>query len=240
MNGILRLLTNIYGNALNPYMVAKFVGVLLVLKKQGAFEDVDYNSPHEVLQNVAKFKLSADLISLSLEAIEEVKSTTSLEKFDDLIGMLDASEFSENEYLRWYDYFLDELTTKNNHFALYSAPETFATLVDAFLLSYESKVFNPFGGVMRLATDMERYATMDAYEINHDAWVLGKLRVELSGYSDKISYSNRNVDTWTSKRYDAIVAMPPFNAKIQMNKPSSFVNSNNMEEMENVAISRFM
>ena len=113
MNGILRLLTNIYGNALNPYMVAKFVGVLLVLKKQGAFEDVDYNSPHEVLQNVAKFKLSADLISLSLEAIEEVKSTTSLEKFDDLIGMLDASEFSENEYLRWYDYFLDELTTRN-------------------------------------------------------------------------------------------------------------------------------
>ena len=42
------------------------------------------------------------------ETIEEVKSTTHLEKFDDLIGMLDASEFSESEYLRWYDYFLDE------------------------------------------------------------------------------------------------------------------------------------
>ena len=240
MNGILRQLTNIYGNALNPYMVAKFVGVLLVLKKQGAFEKIDDNSPHVVLQNVANIKLSADLLSLSLETIEEVKSTTHLEKFDDLIGMLDASDFSESEYLRWYDYFLDELTTKDNQFALYSAPETFATLVDAFLLSYESKVFNPFGGVMRLATDMERYVKMDACEINHDAWVLGMLRVELSGYSDKISYSNRNVDTWTSKQYDAIVAMPPFNAKIQMKQPSSFANSNCMEEMENVAISRFI
>ena len=57
MNGILRQLTNIYGNALNPYVVAKFVGVLLVLKKQGAFENIDYNSPHVVLQNVANIKL---------------------------------------------------------------------------------------------------------------------------------------------------------------------------------------
>ena len=94
MNGILRQMSSIYGNALNPYMVAKFVGVLLVLKKQGAFEDVDYNSPHEVLQNVAKFKLSADLISLSLEAIEEAKriahdpnapSCTDINKLDEFL-----------------------------------------------------------------------------------------------------------------------------------------------------------
>ena len=56
MNGILRQVKNIYGNALNPYMVAKFVGVLLVLKKMGAFENIDFNSPHAVLQNVADFK----------------------------------------------------------------------------------------------------------------------------------------------------------------------------------------
>ena len=240
MDGILRNLTKIYGNAMNPYMVAKFVGVLLVLKKQGAFENVDFNSPHVVLKDLANIKLSADLLSISLETIEEVKRTAHLEKFDTLIGMLDASEFNESEYLRWYDYFLDELTTKNNLFALHSAPETFATLVDAFMLSNDSKVFNPFGGIMRIATDMERFVTMDACEINHDAWVLGMLRVELSGYADKISYSNRNVDSWTSKQYDTIVAMPPFNVKIQMKQPSSFVNSNCMEEMEDVAISRFI
>ena len=240
MNGILRYLTKIYGNELNPYMVAKFVGLLLVLKKHGAFEDVDYNSPHIVLQNVVNIKLPANILALSLEIIEDVKNTTSLEKFDEIIGMLEVSEFSEGEYLRWYDYFLDELATKNNPFALYSAPETFATLVDAFLLSYDCKVFNPFGGVMRLATEMERFDAMDACEINHDAWIMGMLRVELSGWTDKISYSNRNVDTWTSKQYDAIVAMPPFNSKIQMKQPSSFVHSNGMEEIEDVAISRFI
>ena len=55
MNGILRQLTNIYGNALNPYVVAKFVGVLLVLKKKRAFENIEFNSSHVVLKNVANY-----------------------------------------------------------------------------------------------------------------------------------------------------------------------------------------
>ncbi len=240
MNGILRQMTNIYGNSLNPYMVAKFVGVLLVLKKNGALDDVDGSNPHKVLSNVGNIGLTKDMLSLMLETIDEVKSITKLEKFDDVIGMLQMSEFSESEYIRWFDYFLEELTVKDNQFALYSAPETFATLVDAFLLSEDIKVFNPFGGVMRLTTDMERYSALDACEINHDAWALGMLRVELSGKADKVSYCNQSVDSWTSKIYDAIVAMPPFNAKIQMDQPSPLVHTNSMEEMENVAISRFV
>ena len=240
MNGILRQMSSIYGNALNPYMVAKFVGVLLVLRKHEALENVGRNNLHTSLLNVGNVKMSDDILSLVLGTIEEVKSITPLEKFDAVIGMIKVSEFSEGEYLRWYDYFLEELTAKNKLFSLFSAPETFATLVDAFLLKGDNKIFNPFGGIMRLATDMERYVAMDACEINCDVWALGMLRVELSGYTDKISYSNRNIESWTSKQYDAIVAMPPFNAKIQMKQPSSFVRSNSPEEMENVAISRFV
>jgi len=240
MNGILRQMTNIYGNSLNPYMVAKFVGVLLVLKKHGALEDVDGHNPHVVLSHVGNFSLSNNILSLTLETIDEVKRITNLEKFDQIIGMLQMSEFCESEYLRWYDYFLEVLTAKDNQFALYSTPETFATLVDAFLLHEDLKVFNPFGGLMRLATDMERYSAMDACEINHDVWALGMLRVELSGNVDKISYCNQSVDSWTTKIYDAIVAMPPFNAKIKMEQPSSIGRSNGLEEMDNVAISRFV
>ena len=240
MNGILRQMSSIYGNALNPYMVAKFVGVLLVLRKRGAFENVGRNNLHTSLLNLGNVKMTDDILSLVLGTIEEVKSITPLEKFDAVIGMIKVSEFSEGEYLRWYDYFLEELTAKNKLFSLFSAPETFATLVDAFLLKGDNKIFNPFGGIMRLATDMERYVAMDACEINRDVWALGMLRVELSGYTDKISYSNCNIESWTSKQYDAIVAMPPFNAKIQMKEPSSFVRSNSPEEMEDVAISRFV
>ena len=240
MNSFIRQMVNIYGNALNPDLVAKFVGVLLVLKKHGALEDIDYGHPHLALMNIGNIELPEDMLPLTLETIEEVKGITNLEKFDGILDVLALSEFSDSEYLRWYDYFLDELTTKDHLFAMYSAPETFATLVDAFLLKEDIRIFNPFGGIMRLATDMERYSAMDACDISHDAWALGMIRVELSGNAGKISYSNRSIDSWTSKQYDAIVAMPPFNAKIQMNQPSPFVRPNSQEEIEDVAISRFV
>ncbi len=239
MNEILRQMLNIYGRSLNPSMIAKFVGVLLVLKKHGAFEKIDPNNPHLVLLNVQDVKMSKDMISISRETIDEVMKLSQLEIFEHIIDFLAFSEFSEGEYLRWYDYFLDELTSKSNLFDVYSAPETFATLVDAFLPSTDIHVFNPFGGIMRLTTDMERYKTIDSCEINHDVWAIGMLRVDLSDNADKVDYKNRSVDSWTEKNYDAIVAMPPFNAKIQMLRPSHLVRGNGMEEMEDVAISRF-
>jgi len=239
MNEILRQMSNIYGYTMNPYMVAKFVGVLLALKKHGAFEDIDCNNPHIALMNLRDINMSDPMITLSQETIAEVMKTTEIEIFIHIINFLAMSEFSEGEYLRWYDYCLDELSTKNNPFAMFSAPQTFATLVDAFLPSENLRIFNPFGGIMRLATDMERYQSMDACEINRDAWALGMLRLELSGNADKVSYVNRNVDSWTTKHYDAIVAMPPFNTKIQMHSTSPFMRYESPEEMEGVAISRF-
>ena len=47
MNEILRQMSTIYGHTMNPYMVAKFVGVLLVLKKHGALEHIDYNTKYD-------------------------------------------------------------------------------------------------------------------------------------------------------------------------------------------------
>lgn len=240
MNEILRQMSNIYVHGMNPYMVAKFVGVLLVLKKHGSLEDIDCNNPHLALMDLHNIDMSDAMLTLSQETIAEVMKTTQIEIFIHIINFLAMSEFSEGEYLRWYDYCLDLLSTKNYPFAMFSAPQTFATLVDAFLPSENLSVFNPFGGMMHLATDMERYQTMDACEINHEAWALGMLRLELSGNANKVTYSNRNVDAWTDKRYDAIVAMPPFNTRQQMCLPSPFVRNDSPEEMEGIAISRFV
>lgn len=239
MNEILRQMSNIYVHGMNPYMVAKFVGVLLVLKKHGALEGIDCNNPHLALMDLHNIDMSDAMHTISQETIDEVKKTTQIEIFIHIINFLAMSEFSEGEYLRWYDYCLELLSTKNNPFAMFSAPQTFATLVDAFLPSENLSVFNPFGGMMHLATDMARYQTMDACEINREVWALGMLRIELSGNADKVTYTNRRVDAWTDKQYDAIVAMPPFNAKLQMCFPSSFVRNGSPEEMEGIAVSRF-
>ena len=238
MNIILRQLSSIYGQSLNPYLAAKLIGILLVLKKRGVYEELFDESTRLALLNDNKC-LSKDLISIYNEVIEEIKETTPLEKFDQIVSVVLISEFSEGEYLRWYDYCLEELETKGHPFAPFSAPDTFATLIDAFLPADTDSVFNPFGGMMHFATDIERYNSMDACDINREAWMIGLLRVELSDKVGKVSYFNRNVDSWTSKHYDAIVAMPPFNAKIQMQQPSPFVSPRNIEEMEGIVISRF-
>lgn len=239
MDEVMRQMVNIYGKGFNPYMVAKFVGAVLVAKKYGAFHPLNTNDPHAAFSRIVETDMSDEMKSLTLDIIAEVQKSTELLAFEHILNFIGLSEFSEEEYIHWYDYFLDELSTKNNLLSLFTAPESFATLVDAFLPSEDISVFNPFGGMMRLATDMDRYKTMDAYEINRDAWLLGMLRLELSGNTDKVTYINCNVDTWTNKRYDAIVAMPPFNAKLRMQVPSPFVRYDSSEEMEGIAISRF-
>ena len=240
VNDILRQMSTIYGNSSNPYMVAKFMGVLLVLKKHRALEVIDSDNLHSHLIKV-NVPLPENMLTLVLETVEEVKRVTSLSKFAGVIDGLNVSDFNECDYLRWYDYALSEvLISKNNLFALNLVPENFATLVDAFLPNDNPKVYVPFGGAMHLATGMKRYGNIDACEINHDVWAVGMFRIALSGNSDSISYCNQSVNPWTTGHYDAIVAMPPFNAKIQMKQPSSFVRPSNLEEMENVAISRFV
>ena len=69
MNEILRQMSNIYGHTMNPYMVAKFVGVLLVLKKHGALEDIDCNNPHLALVNLDDIEMSNDMLTLSQETM---------------------------------------------------------------------------------------------------------------------------------------------------------------------------
>lgn len=239
MNEIIRQMYNIYGKNMNPYMVARFIGVLLVMKKHGMFETIDHNNPHLVFQRINKLNASNAMISLSCETIEEISKSVQIEVFEYIINFFAMSEFNEGEYLRLYDYCIEELSNKNTMIGQFIAPEGFATLVDAFLPSETKNIYIPFGGMMRLATDMERYDMMDSCEINHDIWALGMLRLELSYNADKVEYRNANIDSWTSKCYDAIVAMPPLCTKIQMHVPSALNNDFKQEEMEIVAPSRF-
>ena len=105
-------------NSSNPYMVAKFMGVLLVLKKYGALEFVDSDNLHSHLMKV-NVALPENMLTLVLETVEEVKRVTSLSKFAGVIDGLNVSDFNEYDYLRLYDYALSEvLISKNNLFAL--------------------------------------------------------------------------------------------------------------------------
>ena len=231
MDTILREMSATFSHDYDPFNIAHFVGVLLVLKKHGVLK-VNSNIPNLSLLIKEDAFMSHDMTTFAQRVVKDL-TTPSVKK---IVLLIAVSEFSEGEYLRWYDYFLDGLLTHIKTLSFYYVPPTFATLVDALLPANTKKVFNPFGGLMRFATDMERYQALEACEIDPDIWGVGLLRLELSDNAGKALFYKRNVNCWTSDKYDAIVTIPPFNVKIQMEK--SFSNSNGPEESEGIAISR--
>lgn len=239
MNGIKRQLVSIYGAGVNPYMTATFVGVLLVLKKNNLLTINDCIDPHHAFDRIEGSDMPDEIIRISLDTIANVLNTVNITSLEAILHQIALAEFNEGEYLLWYDYFTNELFTKNRTFGQFIAPENFATLVDAFLPSETKSIYNPFGGMMRFATDMERYESMDAGELNKDVWTLGMLRLELSYNAEKVNFKIANVDSWTPNLYDAIVAMPPLAGNICMHSPSPLSVEPKREDIELVVPSRF-
>lgn len=240
MNDILWQIFNIYGKGLSPLVVARFVGVLLVLKKYCLLKSIDCCNPHLIFEKIDLSDIPESISSFYSDVIVETNKSTHLAEFGHILNFIAMAEFDDGEYLHWYDYFLGILFNKVKYFNDIAIPEGFATLVDAFLPIETKSVFNPFGGMMYLATYIERYQTIDACEINHDMWSIGMLRLELSNKADKVAFYKSNINSWTSNIYDAIVAMSPFSAKIQMHSPSLLSMGSRPEDIELVAPIRFV
>ena len=239
MNDILKQMFNIYGRGLSPYAVARFVGVLLVLKKYRLFKSIDCCNPHLIFEKIDLSDIPESISSFYSDVVIETNNSTQLAKFGHILNFIAMAEFNEGEFLHWYDYFLDELFNKSKFSNEFISPETFAILIDAFLPSETKSVFNPFGGMMRLATDMERYQEMYAYETNRDVWSIGMLRYELSNKAQKLTFENSDAGFWTSDTFDAIVTMPPFNLKIGMHSLSALSGKCTFEDAELIAPIRF-
>ena len=239
MNEILWQMFNIYGKRLSPFVVARFVGVLLVLKKYRLLKSIDCNNPHLIFEKIDLSDIPESISSFYSDVIVETSNSTTLVEFGHILNFIAMAEFGEGEFLHWYDYFLNELFNKSKFSNEFISPETFAVLVDAFLPSETKSVFNPFGGMMRLATDMERYQEIYACEINHNVWSIGLLRYELSNKAQKLTFENSDARFWTSGTFDAIVTMPPFNLKMGMHSLSALSGKYTFEDAELIAPIRF-
>ena len=239
MNDILKQMFNIYGRGLSPYVVARFVGILLVLKKYRLFKSIDCCNPHLIFEKIDISDIPESISSFYSDVVIEANNLTQLAEFGHILNFIAVAEFNEGEFLQWYDYFLEELFNKSKFFNEFISPETFAILVDAFLPGETKSIFNPFGGMMRLATDMERYQEMHAYEINRNVWSIGMLRYELSNKTQKLTYENSDAQSWTSGTFDAIVTVPPFNLKMGMHSLSALSGKYTFEDAELIAPIRF-
>lgn len=219
-----------------------FIGAILYLKKIGA-KLIDPQSGIAIFNQSSELDclLAGDpLRDVILDVFEKVVGSV---KETELISILEpfvVEEFHANEYLHWYDYVIENASRYKSLVNQPIVPRELTILAEAFIGSDAKKAIVPFGSIMNLATEFDSFDSIDSYEFNRQTWKIGMLRLGLAGIASKVHFTSNNIDCWPSDKYDTIISMPPFGARIKMLTPSINYDTNTMEEAELIAPCRFI
>ena len=176
---------------IDSILILKYVGSILYLEKVGlglSYEknDCDFDL---TLSDAPQIDKSSAIYPILENNIKQMESILGNAMHQDIVGMLLVSFYDVDEYLEWFDYLIDIMPTIKGS-TEYITPDWLSVLADAFICFGEKSVFCPFGGAMKLSTDMNFYEYMYAYEINTSVWELGMIRLALSNDSRKVSFEN--------------------------------------------------
>lgn len=213
--------------------ISTLVGILLYIKKQKAqlVDSFEYNQPlFELLDR--DDDLYGEAEGVFIRAISKIN----IKFINQAMQMLCSTSYTEGEYLDWFDFCIEQTIKYAEEFF---TPRFFCALTKAFISPKTKSIFVPYGGMMEFGTDMENYEHIDAVEINHEIWLLGKIRLGLANKLDFVEFTNDSNTSWTNKQYDAIVSNPPLAMKIEMQDEYAAANGNKRELAELVAANRF-
>lgn len=213
--------------------ISTLVGILLYIKKQKAqvVDSFEYNQPlFELLDR--DDDLYGEAEGVFIRAISKIN----IKLINQAMQMLCSTTYPEGEYLDWFDFCIEQTIKYAEEFY---TPRHICALIESLISPKEKSIFVPFGGMMEFGTDMENYEHIDAVEINHEIWLLGKIRLGLANKLDSVEFTNDSNTSWTNKQYDAIVSNPPLAMKIEMQDEYAAANGNKRELAELVAANRF-
>lgn len=215
--------------------ISTLVGILLYIKKQKAqlVDSFEHNQPLSELLDCDD-DLYGEAEGVFIRAISKIN----IKFINQAMQMLCNTSYSDEEYLDWFDFCIEQ-TISNKYAGEFYTPRSFSALVKAFISPETKSIFVPYGGMMEFGTDMENYEHIDAVEINHEIWLLGKIRLGLANKLDSVEFTNDSNTSWTNKQYDAIVSNPPLAMKIEMQDEYAAANGNKRELAELVAANRF-
>ena len=215
--------------------ISTLVGILLYIKKQKAqlVDSFEHNQPLSELIDCDD-DLYGEAEGVFIRAISKIN----IKFINQAMQMLCNTSYSDEEYLDWFDFCIEQ-TISNKYAGEFYTPRSFSALVKAFISPETKSIFVPYGGMMEFGTDMENYEHIDAVEINHEIWLLGKIRLGLANKLDSVEFTNDSNTSWTNKQYDAIVSNPPLAMKIEMQDEYAAANGNKRELAELVAANRF-
>ena len=215
--------------------ISTLVGILLYIKKQKGqlVDSFEYNQPlFELLDTDNDLYEEAE--GVFIRAISKIN----IKIISQTMKMICSTAHSDEEYLDWLDFCIEQ-TISNKYAEEFYTPRYICALIESLISPKEKSIFVPFGGMMEFGTAMENYEHIDAVEINHEIWLLGKIRLGLANKLDSVEFTNDSNTSWTNKQYDAIVSNPPLAMKIEMQDEYAAANGNKRELAELVAANRF-
>ena len=130
---------------------------------------------------------------------------------------------------------LDGMLKYDREISIFGQPKEFAELAKKMLDVNEKSVFNPFSGLMTFASAFEGYKDYTGVELNREVANFSLLLLALADKTDNTTVECRDIATWTDRKYDIIVANPPYGMNVQMKDGMA----NKPEELATVAIRRF-
>lgn len=216
--------------------ISTLVGILLYIKKQKVqlVDSFEYNQPlFELLDS------DDDLYGEAEGVFIRTISKINIKFINQAMQMICSTFYTEGEYLDWFDFCIEQ-TISNKYEGEFFTPRAFCALAKAFISPKTKSIFVPYRGMMEFGTDMDNYGHIDAVEINHAIWLLGKIRLGLANKLDSVELTNDSNTSWTNKQYDAIVSYPPLAMKIEMQDEYAAANGNKRELAELVAANRFL
>lgn len=169
-----------------------------------------------------------EIITRNLSKLQNnLPARKTIELMKDVVtGNIETSQFLD---------ILDKAFQYDRKSKSYRQPKELAALAEKILDIKGKSIFNPFSGTMQFALELREYTQYSGIETNCEISEYAKIRLTLADMTDNVSADCRKIETWTDKKYDIIVTIPPFNEWIRMEDAHAV----DCENAPSIAIRRF-
>lgn len=228
--------------------VVNLLGLLLYLKRNNSlaldipekqtyndmyicsYDNKCYSFNSKLLQSInnVEFKELIERVIYKTHEAEEPKFTM------ELASIIDEVVLEDDEYLALFDMAIAGI---HGYHGVLFPPHEFSLISSSFINDNVRRIYDPFGGIMDLATTMttnnRHFVANEIHQISRD---IALFRLAIKGIIDQTTLDNNPLGCWTNEKFDAIITNPPIGLKIQMKDQHSL---GFKEDSELIAFQRF-
>jgi type I restriction-modification system DNA methylase subunit len=193
------------------YTAFNFIGVLgfyIALVKQGRY---DFSYDDNLDENI-----QVELDTVNRIRIKDVSNTPIRpELMREIIHTITYID----DYAKLFELIILEQTSPAGRFeGVFIQPKEITHFITSFIKERKiQSAYNPFAGIASYQID-NRDTRFYSQEINHEAWIIGKIRLLLNDIDSTNYVCEDSTENWQRIKFDAVISTPPFGVRINHNR----------------------